>query len=149
MKVMKSSGIQVLAYALEIVELKLEVILDMAHGGYAAFLGGYEIVGGIDGYLVHFLYPRARHGVDDRDAFHLVPEELYAHGVVRSAEINVHSVAPYTEGASLELHFRTGIQGVHQLVKEPCKAALLALLHYDRLLVEVIGIADAVQAGYA
>ena len=98
-------GLEVLAYAFEIVELYLEVVLDMAHGRDAALLGGDEVVGRIDGDLVYLLYAGSGHGVDDGDAVHLVAEEFYADGIVSSAEIDVHRVPPHPEGTALELHF--------------------------------------------
>ena len=78
-------GFQVLAYAFEIVQLDLQVILDVADRGNAALLGGHEVVCRIDGDLVDLLDPCARHRVYDGDAVHLVPEEFDAYGVVRAA----------------------------------------------------------------
>ena len=121
----------------------------MADRRYTPFLGGHKIVGGIDGYLVNILDPGARHGVNDRDAFHFIPEELDAHCVVRTAEIDVNRVTAHAESAALELDLCTGIQCVDKLVQQPCEAALLTLFHHYRLLMEIVGIAYAVQAGYA
>ena len=121
----------------------------MGYRGGAPLLGGHEVARRVDVDFVDVLALRARHRVDQAQGVDLVAEELDADGVVRAAEIDIHRVAPHTEGAALELHFGPVVQGVHQPVEQAGEAARLAPPDRDGLGVEVVGVADAVKAGDA
>ena len=121
----------------------------MAYGGYAALLGGHEVVGRIDVYLVNGVYVRARNGVYDAQGIHFVPEEFYAYGIVSAAEVHVHRVSVYAEAAALEIRLRAVVKRVHQLVQQARQAALFPPFHGDSLRVEVFRVSYAVKAGNA
>ena len=80
---------------------------------------------------------------------HFVPEELYPHGIVRSAQVHVHRVSVHAETAALEISLRAVVKGVHQLIQQTREAALLPALYGDGLRVEIVRIANAVEAGDA
>ena len=130
----------------EYLHLFHEIVLNLRHGCGAALLGGDEIVGRVYAYLVQILDVRPGHRVDQAQRVYLVPEELDPHRLVGTAQIDIDSVAPHTEGAALELGLSAVVEALDQTVQQSGQAAGLASSDRDRLRVEVLRIADAVEA---
>ena len=147
MPLLEALRLQGLADALEILDLGDEVVLDLEDRLRALLLGGDEVLRRIQVDLVQLLEPGARHRVHQRDAVHFVAEEFDPGRIVGATEENVHGVAPDAEGTALELGLRPVVEGVHDLVQEPGHGHGLALVDRDGLVVEVVRVADAVQAG--
>ena len=91
----------------------------------------------------------SRHRIDEGDTVHFVAEKLNAGGIVRSAEENVHRIPLDPEGTALEIRFRPVIEGVDNPVQEPGHGHLLPFADRHGLVMEVVRVPDAVQAGYA
>ena len=137
---------KVLAFRFEIGKLLYQVLLDLGHGLCAFLLGGDKVLGRVEVYLVQTLEDGAGYGVDEGDSVNLVPKEFYSYRVVRSAQENVHRVPAYPEAAALEIRLRAIVEGIYKLVQEAGHAHGLALLDGDRLVVEIVRIAYAVEA---
>ena len=113
---LQAFGFQSLANVVEVVDLSLEIVLDHADRLDAPFPGRDEIGGGEYRHFVQVLDPCPGDGVDQRQGFHLVPEELYPDSLVGTSKEHIHSVAAHSERASLEIHFRPAVVGVHEMV---------------------------------
>ncbi len=144
---LEALGLEFAAAFLEELHLPDEVVLNMGDRGDAALLGGHEVVRGIYAYLVDVLDAGAGHRIDDAQGVDLVAEELDAHGIVGAAEEHVDGVPAHAEGAALELDFGAVVERVDELVEQAGEAAALSPAHHDRLLMEVVGVAYAVETG--
>ena len=140
-------GFQELADGFEVLHLLHQVLLDLAHRPGALFLGRDEVLGGIQVNLFHLLEDGPAHGVYEGDAVHLVPEEFDAGGVIGPSQENVHGISPHAERAALEIRFRPVIQRIHDFIQETGHAHLFALADGYRLVMEVVRIANSVEAG--
>ena len=106
---LQSLGLQMLAYALEILALRCHVVLDLAYRLGASLLRGHEVSGRIDGDFIKFFNKGSCERVNDRDLLDLVTEKLYAYGVFAISYADVDCVAFNSEGASLEVSLSAGI----------------------------------------
>ena len=135
------------ADALEILDLGDKVVLDLENSLGALLLGGDEVLRRVQVDLIQLLEPGARHGIHQRNAVHLVAEELDPGGIVGAAQENINGIAPDTEGTAFELGLRPVIEGVHNLIQETGHRQGLPFVDRDCLVMEIVRIADAVQAG--
>ncbi len=88
----------------------------------------------------------AGHRIYKAQSIHLVPEELYPHRLVGTAQVDIHCVSAHTERAALELGLGSVVQALDESVQKPRQAAGLALADSDRLRVEILRVADTVEA---
>ena len=122
-----------LAYALEILHLLYQVVLDEADCLDCLLFRGDEVLCRVDGHLVQVFYYGPGHRIYQGDPLHLIPEELYPHRFVGAAEEYVEGVAPYPERASLEISLGTAVESVDQMVHQPCHAPFFAFADRDGL----------------
>ena len=142
-------GLEPPALLLEPLHLLHEVVLDVGDGGDAAFPGGHEVVGRADADLIELFQVGTGDRVDEAERIHLVSEEFYPHRLVGTAEEDVHDVAVHPEGSAVEIGFRAAVESIHELVQQAGQAAGLPFPHHDGLLVEIVGVAYAVEAAHA
>ena len=141
-------GFEHLALALEVHHLLEEVVADLVDGGDGALFGGDEVVCRVDADFRNFLYHCSGAGVDHGDGIDLIAEKLDAYGVVGTAQKHVYGVAFCAERAAGELAFGAYVEGVHELIKKAGQRTLLPAPDGHSLLVEIVGIAYAVEAAY-
>ena len=140
---------QSLADLLEVFKLLPEVVLDHAHCLDGPFPGGDEVRGREYRSLLQLLDVSPGDWVYHRQRVYLVAEEFDPQSFVRPSEEDIDCVPAYPEGATLEIDFRPGVIRVHKLVQQSCEAPLLTFFQGDRLGVEVLRVAYAVEAGDA
>ena len=136
---------QSLADLLEVFKLLPEVVLDHAHCLDGPFPGGDEVRGREYRSLLKLLDVSPGDWVYHRQRVYLVAEEFDPQSFVRPSEEDIDCVPAYPEGATLEIDFRPGVIRVHKLVQQSCEAPLLTFFQGDRLGVEVLRVAYAVQ----
>ena len=108
---------------------------------------GDEVVGRVDRDLPEEFERGAAHRIDHLDRLDLVAEEDDPAAIVAIGDEDIDTVALDAERAALEFRLVAGIQRIDQGVEELLAAELLAGFDVDGRLVEIVGIADAVQAG--
>ena len=134
-----------LSYLIEIFALGHHVVLYLADGLYASFLGSHEVSCRIDRNLVKIVYEGSCQRVDYRDLLNLVAEELYPDGILSVSDADIDSISSDSESSSLEINFCTGVKSIDQLVEQSCHASLLASLHRYCLCMEVSRVSDTVK----
>ena len=76
----------------------------------------------------------------------MVAEEEESEGVVFVGEVDVDGVAFDSEVASFEVYFVAGVEGVLELSDEGGGWELLSGVYFEDAGVEVVGVAEAVEA---
>ena len=99
-------GFQALAEFQQLVVPRHKVILNHTDGFGGPFLGGYEIVGRVDGNLVYVLQCGSRHRVDGTDSVHFVSEEFNPDSIFPIAYAHIHRVSAHPESAPFEIRLR-------------------------------------------
>ena len=141
-------GFEEAAFALEELDLAVEVVLDLVDGAEGVLLGGHEEVGGVDAVVVEAAEGDTRYGVHLLDAVHLVAPEGDAQEVVVVGQEDVHCVALDAEVASVQFQVVAHVEAVHQAAEEDVAAESLAAGDVDGVVVEVGRVAHAVDAGH-
>jgi len=141
-------GFEEAAFALEELDLAVEVVLNLVDGAEGVLLGGHEEVGGVDAVVVEAAEGDTRDGVHLLDAVHLVAPEGDAQEVVVVGQEDVHRVALDAEVAAVQFQVVAHVEAVHQAAEEDVAAESLAAGDVDGVVVEVGRIAHAVDAGH-
>ena len=118
----------------------------MTNRGGAPLLGSNEIVCRIYGNLLKALEGSPAQRLDQSQGINLIPKEINAHSIVRTAQINIHGAALGSEASARKLSFRAVVQRIHQLVEQRSLGYGLAHPQLHRLLMEVLRIAYSVKA---
>ncbi len=134
------------ADGMEVVGFADEVVLDVADGVVDFVFWGYEEVGGEYCGVLLFGDGGGCEWVDGFDGFDLVAEEEESEGEVFVGDVDVDGVAFDAEVASFEVDFVAGVEGVLELSDEGGCGELLAGMDFDDSGVEVVGVAEAVEA---
>ena len=142
---LQSLGFYGLAYLLKPCHLFHQVVLDLGYRGDGPVTVGHEVVSRIHVHIVESLDAGAGHGIDQADCVDLVAEEFYAHRLVRPSQEYVHGVAAYAEGSALEVRLGTGVEALHQLVKESSHADGISPVQVYGLAAPVVWVAYAVE----
>ncbi len=115
----------------------------------AAFPGSYKVVCRIDVDFLQILDPCSGMRIHQLQTIDFVAEKPDAHGVVTPAEINVHRIPAHPECPAPEVGFRARIKGIDQLIQKSGERTGLPYPHPNRLGIEIVGVAYAVEAAYA
>ena len=139
-------GLELLPDRFEKLHLLAQVYLYLADGLVDALFGRHEQVGreylvGIEGACA-----AARSRVDGAYRLNLLAPELDAHDGVVVGQVDVDRVAFHPEVAPVELHLVARVERVDQMSQQPVAPDVVAHLHLDHVAVEVLGVADAVEA---
>ena len=142
----KPLGLELLPDRFEKLHLFAQVYLYLADGFVDALFGRHEQVGreylvGIEGACA-----AARSGVDGAYRLNLLAPELDAHDGVVVGQVDVDRVALHPEVAPVELHLVARVERIDQMPQQPVAPDVVAHLHLDHVAVEVLGVADAVEA---
>ena len=141
-------GLQLTPRFDKVFHLRAQVVLNLRHRGGAPLLGGHEVPRGIYAYRVQSIHPGPGLGVYKAQGINLIAEKFDSHRLVCASQIHVHRIAPYTEGPPFELGLGAVVKGLHKAVQQPRKASPLPSFHLHGLGVEVLRVADTVQAGH-
>ena len=144
---LETVGLVLLPYGTEILALLHHVVLDHAYGVGGALLGGDEDVSGIDRYLVEALEAHAADRVDNLYLLYRVSEKYDAAAAVHVGQVDVYRIALYPEGTALEIGVAAVVESIDEAVQELVAADTLPGLQRDGVVVEVLRVADAVEAG--
>ena len=145
---LEAVGLVLLPYGTEIFALLHHVVLNHAYGVGGALLGGDEDVGGVNRYLLEAFEAHAADRVDDLYLLNRVSEKYDAAAAVHVGEVDVYRVALHAEGAALEVGVAAVVEGVDEAVEELVAADALAGMEGYGIVMEVLRVADAVEAGY-
>ena len=86
------------------------------------------------------------HNIKRFDLFDFVKTEVDAHNQVGGCQENIHRFALALEISALEGYVIAGILRIQQCTEQLVPADLLANFHRDHIVVEILGIADAIEA---
>jgi hypothetical protein len=144
---LEAVGLMLLSDGTEILALLHHVVLYHPDGLGGALLGGDEDIGRVDDDLLGAFNGHARKRVYQFQLLDGVSEEYYAAAGVGVSQIDVYRVALDPEGSPLEVHVVAVVEGVHEAVQELVAADAHSAAEYDGVVVEILRIADAVEAG--
>ncbi len=146
---LQALGLQSPALRLEPGDLLHQVVLYGTHGSNRALAGSHEVCRRANAHPVDFFYMGARHRINQTQPVNLVAEKLNAYGLVRPTQEHINYIAVHTEGPALEIGLGTAVESIDQLVQQARERAALPFHDLYRLRMEILRIADAVQAADA
>ena len=144
---LEAVSLMLLSDGTEILALLHHVVLYHPDGLGSALLGGDEDIGRVYDDLLGAFNGHACKRVYQLQFLDGVSEKYYAAAGIGVSQVDVYRIALYPEGSPLEVHVVAVVKGVHEAVQELVAADAHSAAEYDGVVVEVLRIADAVEAG--
>ena len=137
------------ARLLEKTDAFAQIELDLPDGPVGTLPGRYEHVGGENGHRIEFFEYLPAPGIDTVDLFDLVVEHRNPVHRIAVSRHDVDHFALHAERSALELRFGTGIESVHEGIKNLLAAGSLACRQLHARSVEIFRISDTVKTRHA
>ena len=145
---LQALGFQVLAYAVQVVAPLIHVALYLQQRACHILFAGEEVAGGVYHHLVEPLQPLSADGVEALEALYLVVPKADAVAEVGKRGEDVHGVAFHAEAAVGELNLIAHILPFEELHEQLVASHAVAYLQGDGAALELLGVADAVDAAH-
>ena len=142
-------GLEELAVLLELGHAFLQLGLDRADGRLELAAGGDVLVRRIEIELIEVTQDFARGRVKLVHRVDLLAEELHPQAKLGVRRHDVHDIAAHAEATALRLVVVPLVEVVHELLQQDIPAKRVMLAQRDSHLGEVLGRAQAVDAGHA
>ena len=146
---LEAFGLQVLAYAVEVVAPLVHVVLYLQQRLAHVLFVGEEVAGGVYHHLVETLHPLSADGVEALETLYLVVPEADAVAEVGEGGEDVHRVALHAEAPVGELNLVPHILSFEELHEQRVALQPVADAQRHRAALELLGVADAIDAAHA
>ena len=128
---LQAGGLQDAALGAKLAEALVELDFDVAHGRLETFLGGDEVLGGVDVNAVALGKELAGERVQFDDALDAIVEELDADGELVVGGVNGEGVATDAEATADQVHFVAVVLQVDEAAQDLVAGQSLAFGHRE------------------